>query len=58
MDQSYGEELKSPMKNKTWIIVNKPTMHKLVGCKWIFKKNSGAKIGGEVSTKLGWWKRV
>ena len=35
------EEMKSLMKNETWILVDKPHQQKLVGCKGIFKRKEG-----------------
>ena len=34
----------SLIKNKTWILVEKPKQQRLVGCKWIFKKKKGARF--------------
>ena len=30
------EEMEALLKNKTWILVNLPKGHKIVGCKWVF----------------------
>lgn len=42
-------------KNHTWILVDKPEKQRLVGSKWIFKKNEG--IPGvnppEIQSKAG-----
>lgn len=35
------EEIKSLMKNGTWVLVNKPNKKKIVGCKWVFKFKEG-----------------
>lgn len=35
------DEMKSLIKNHTWTLVNKPANHKLVGCKWIYKRKEG-----------------
>lgn len=35
------EEMSSLMKNNTQCLVKIPTKHKLVGCKWIYKKKDG-----------------
>ena len=32
------KEMKSLIKNKTWVLVDKPENKKLVGCKWIYKR--------------------
>lgn len=35
------EEIESLNKNKTWEIVIKPEKTKLVGSKWLYKRNKG-----------------
>ncbi|KAA3473776.1 Retrovirus-related Pol polyprotein from transposon TNT 1-94 [Gossypium australe] len=35
------EEMDSLQKNKMWQLVKPPTGRKIVGCKWVFKKNEG-----------------
>lgn len=35
------EEMRSLMKNKTWVLVPKPTRKSCVGCKWIFTIKEG-----------------
>lgn len=35
------EERKSLEKNKTWVLVDLPKNHRVVGCKWIFKRKGG-----------------
>ena len=36
------EEMESLHKNQTWKLVKPPEGHKIVGCKWIFKKKEGS----------------
>ena len=36
-----AEEYESLQRNKTWILVKKPTDKRVVDCKWIFKKKEG-----------------
>ena len=33
--------MESLEKNKTWILMDKPHLQKLVGCKWIFERKDG-----------------
>lgn len=35
--EAMDEEMNSLLKNKTWILVEKPPKIKLVGCKWLYK---------------------
>lgn len=42
------EEMNSLKKNKTWILVKKPKDHKLVGCKWIYKRKERSTKGDGV----------
>ncbi|XP_031262810.1 uncharacterized protein LOC116120979 [Pistacia vera] len=35
------EEYDSLMKNKTWILINKPEGSRVVKCKWVFKRKEG-----------------
>ena len=39
-----NKEIDSLIKNKTWILVDKPKQQMVVGCKWIFKKKEGARF--------------
>lgn len=39
------------MKNKTWILSDRPTSQKAVGCKWIFKKKIEVSDGNKVRYK-------
>lgn len=39
--QAMKEEMNSLKKNGTWILVEQPKNQKLVGCRWIFKRNEG-----------------
>ncbi|KAE8688065.1 hypothetical protein F3Y22_tig00111002pilonHSYRG00100 [Hibiscus syriacus] len=38
---AVDEEIDALMKNKTWELVDRPKNQRVVGCKWIFKKNEG-----------------
>ena len=38
---AINEEIKSFHKNQTWVLVESPKGQKIVGCKWVFKKNEG-----------------
>lgn len=35
---AMAEEMESLIKNKTWILVDRPKNQKVVSCKWIYKK--------------------
>jgi len=35
------EEIESMRKNPTWMFIDIPRNQKVVGCKWLFKKNEG-----------------
>lgn len=35
------EDMSSLLKNNTWQLVSKPEDKKVVGCRWIFKRNDG-----------------
>ncbi|KAL9256969.1 Retrovirus-related Pol polyprotein from transposon TNT 1-94-like protein [Drosera capensis] len=37
-----GEEMESLYKNETWELVKLPKGRRVVGCKWIYKKKTGA----------------
>lgn len=37
--KAMKEEIDSLETNGTWLLINKPKAHKLVSCKWIYKKN-------------------
>lgn len=41
------EEIDSLLKNGTWVLVDKPRLQKLVGCKWIFKRKIEVTEAGE-----------
>ena len=32
------EEIQFLYKNQTWRLVNRPNNHKVIGCKWVFKR--------------------
>ena len=34
-----NEDIESLQKNHTWKLVEKPKNQKIVGCKWLFKRN-------------------
>ena len=36
-----NEDIESLQKNHTWKLVEKPKNQKIVGCKWLFKRNEG-----------------
>uniref|UniRef100_A0A2N9EX70 Reverse transcriptase Ty1/copia-type domain-containing protein n=1 Tax=Fagus sylvatica TaxID=28930 RepID=A0A2N9EX70_FAGSY len=38
---AMNEEIESLHKNQTWELVESPKSQKIVGCKWVFKKNEG-----------------
>lgn len=42
------EKMQSLMKNKTWVLVNKPKEGKIIGCKWIYKIKEGDPITGNI----------
>lgn len=35
------KEISNLMKNKTWVLVEKPANKRIVGCKWIYRKKEG-----------------
>ena len=35
------DEMESPRKNDTWVLVEKPKGQRLMGCKWNYKQNKG-----------------
>ncbi|XP_073137773.1 uncharacterized protein [Henckelia pumila] len=37
--KAVKEEFSSLIKNNTWILIDKPKDKKVIGCKWVFKKN-------------------
>lgn len=39
--EAMDEEIDSLEKNQTWELVHRLEGKKLVGCKWIYKKNEG-----------------
>ena len=43
-------EMDSLIKNKTWILVDKPLGKRVVGCKWLFKIKEG--VGKEEKVRL------
>ncbi|KAL1564721.1 Integrase catalytic domain-containing protein [Salvia divinorum] len=45
------EEIQSLMKNGTWILVDRPMLHKPIGCKWVFKRKHEAADGNKVRFK-------
>ena len=32
------EDIESLMKNQTWVLIDRPKGKKVMGCKWVFKK--------------------
>ena len=44
-------EIDSLLKNKTWILVTRKMMQKIIGCKWIFKKKVEASEGDRIRYK-------
>ena len=49
--KAMQEELDSLLKNKTWVLVTRKVMQKLIGCKWIFKKKVEASDGDRIRYK-------
>lgn len=45
------DEIKSLMKNNTWVLVDKPSSQRVVRCKWIFKKKVEVSDGNKVRYK-------
>ena len=39
--RTMNEEIESLQKNLTWKLVEKLKNQKIVGCKWVFKRNEG-----------------
>jgi len=38
--EAADEEIKSLIKNKTWILVERSKSQKPIGCKWVFKRKA------------------
>lgn len=38
--QATYEEMESMYKNHTWDIIDKPESKRVIGCKWVFKRNA------------------
>ena len=49
--KAMKEEMKSLIKNKTWVLVTRTKLQKLIGCKWIFKRKVEATLGNKVRYK-------
>lgn len=45
------EEIDSLIKNKTWILVDKVELRKVIGCKWVFKKKVEVALSHKVRYK-------
>ncbi|CAA7024021.1 unnamed protein product [Microthlaspi erraticum] len=39
--EAVGDEYGSLMKNRTWILIDRPLNQKTIGCKWIFTRKPG-----------------
>lgn len=39
--EAMREEMDSLIRNKTWILVNKPKDQKVVDCKWVYRVKEG-----------------
>lgn len=39
--EAADEEIESLIKNKTWVLVERNSLQKPIGCKWIFKRKAG-----------------
>ena len=49
--KAMQDEIDSLLKNKTWILVTRKVMQKLIGCKWIFKKKVEASEDNRIRYK-------
>lgn len=51
--KAMNEVMDSLNLNQTWVLVDKPKSQKVVGCKWIFKRNDGIPGVDEERYKAG-----
>jgi hypothetical protein len=55
---AMSEEIESLHKNHTWELVEPPTGQKIVGCKWVFKKNEGSPGLKHRASRKDWLQRA
>lgn len=48
------EEIKSLNQNQTWELVDNPKNHRVVDCKWIYKRNEVIPRIEQLDSRQGW----